>query len=76
MVALPGYELLNFWRIPVGGGLDELFGDVTGHVGLEELLEEGRQPLAARGARDRAVAGNLGHGRGIVSPRRPANLNF
>ena len=39
---LPGHQLLDLGGVPVGGGLHQLLGEVPGHVGLEELLEQGR----------------------------------
>ncbi len=45
---VPGEELLHLLGVAVGGGLDELLGDVAGDVGLEQLLEQGGQALWKR----------------------------
>ena len=41
----PREELLHLLSVSVGGGLDQLLGDVAGDVRLEQLLQEGREAL-------------------------------
>lgn len=43
------HQLLQLGLVAVSGGLDELLHHVPRHVRLEQLLQQGREPLAGAG---------------------------